>query len=95
MPDLSAVRLDPFGNADVRMDLYYGGRLPADENAIRSLLESFQFGDNRENSSPDEKRLESPGEDVGIPDWRTVFLPEPTAPLGAPMQPSSISRKTC
>jgi hypothetical protein len=65
--DVTALRVDEHGAPVVRMDLFFGGALPADEAAIVELLDSFTFGD-QEAARKD-----------GANEWSTILVrTEPT-----------------
>jgi hypothetical protein len=79
-PTYTLIRLDEIGTPQVRMDLYFGSRLPGSREELLSLAERFSFGSLSGDSTI---RRDDPA-DASKDGWRTLVLPEATAPLGKP-----------
>jgi hypothetical protein len=73
--DFTAIRLDPAGIPQVRMDLHFGGELPASREALRALVESFRFDEAAGANG-------AAGESDELPEWRTVITAASTLPFG-------------
>lgn len=79
-PTFTVIRLDEIGTPQIRMDFFFGGTLPETPQALISLAERFSFDASEGAQS---ERLDEVAR-FDLDDWRTVILPEVSAPNGAP-----------
>lgn len=75
-PTFTLIRLDQFAQPQARMDLYFGGARPATRAELLALTDRFRF----EPSSGEQ----TAGDELSLPEWRTLILPEVSIPSGAP-----------